>query len=113
MHGEIMRMINCDNANVDRTISAAEEQKEWIIQIATAGTGRAPAPEELSDPGAQYWTDGLRTLPGSLQEVAFLRLYKPEASLTEIGESLTPQVGKAAVSKRFSKIRSLAKEALK
>jgi DNA-binding protein WhiA len=112
MHGDIMRMINCDNANVDRTLSAAEEQKEWIAAIAAAETGRAPQPEELSDPSAQFWTDGLRRLPGSLQEVAFLRLYKPEASLTEIGESLTPQVGKAAVSKRFSKIKAIAQETL-
>ncbi len=113
MHGDIMRMINCDNANVDRTLSAAEEQKEWIIQIATVEAGREPQPEELSDPGAKFWTDGLRRLPGSLKEVAYLRLYRPEASLTEIGELLTPQVGKAAVSKRFSRIRALAKEASK
>ena len=110
MHGDIMRMINCDNANVDRTLSAAEEQKEWIKMIASAETGREPEPEELSDPGSRFWEAGLRRLPESLREVAFLRLYKPEASLTEIGELLTPQVGKAAVSKRFAKIRKLAKE---
>ena len=113
MHGDIMRMINCDNANVDRTLSAAEEQKEWITMIAVSETGREPKAGELSDPGARFWTDGLRRLPGSLKEVAYLRLYKPEASLTEIGESLTPQVGKAAVSKRFARIRTLAKEAVK
>ena len=110
MHGDIMRMINCDNANVDRTLSAAEEQREWILQIASAETGRDPRPQEAADPGSEFWTDGLRRLPDSLKEVAFIRLYKPEASLTEIGELLTPQLGKAAVSKRFAKIKALAKE---
>ena len=49
--------------------------------------------------------------PPQLKEAAYLRLYKPEASLTEIGESLTPPVGKAAISKRFAKLRALAEGA--
>ncbi|MBR0307564.1 MAG: DNA-binding protein WhiA [Mogibacterium sp.] len=108
MHGDIKRMINCDNANVDRTLSAAEEQKEWLISIASAEMERDPEPGELSDPGSVFWVKGLRLLPPNLKEVAFLRLYRPEASLTEIGELLSPQVGKAAVSKRFAKLRALA-----
>ena len=108
MHGEIRRMINCDNANVDRTLSAAEEQKEWIVKIASEGAGREPTSEELADPGARFWADGLKQLPGQLRAVAFLRLQRPEASLTEIGELLTPKVGKAAVSKRFAKLRAIA-----
>ena len=55
-----------------------------------------------------FWAEGLRVLPPALKEVAYLRLYKPEASLTEIGESLSPPVGKAAISKRFAKLRALA-----
>ena len=113
MHGNVRRIINCDNANVDRTLSAAEEQKEWIIEIAKRETGREPKSEELSDPSASFWSDGLRQLPSTLKEVAFLRLYKPEASLSEIGEALNPQLGKAAVSRRFSKLRTLAKESIK
>ena len=108
MHGEIMRIINCDNANVDRTLSAAEEQKGWLAVIAAAETGRQPEPGELTDPLSDFWTAGLRHLPPQLKEAAYLRLYKPEASLTEIGELLTPPVGKAAISKRFAKLRALA-----
>ncbi len=111
MHGEIMRIINCDNANVDRTLMAAEEQKGWLVAIAAAENGRMPEPEELTDPLCDYWTSGLRLLPPQLKEAAYLRLYKPEASLTEIGESLTPPVGKAAISKRFAKLRALAENA--
>lgn len=107
-HGSVMRMINCDNANVDRTLSAAEEQRRWLAKIASAETGREPAAGELTDPASDFWTIGLRHLPPALKEAAYLRLYKPEASLTEIGESLMPPVGKAAISKRFAKLRALA-----
>ena len=108
MHGEIMRILNCDNANVDRTLTAAEEQKGWLAEIAAAETGRMPENDELNDPASDFWAEGLRVLPPALKEVAYLRLYKPEASLTEIGESLSPPVGKAAISKRFAKLRALA-----
>ena len=111
LRGDIQRMINCDNANVDRTVSAAEEQKYWLMKIAEAELGRKAEPEELADPGSKFWIDGLRQLPSSLKEVAFLRLYKPEASLTEIGETLNPPIGKPAVSKRFARIKALAEAA--
>ena len=111
MHGEVMRIINCDNANVDRTLTAAEEQRSWLEAIASAETGREPEAGELTDPMSDFWTEGLRHLPPQLKEAAYLRLYKPEASLTEIGESLTPPVGKAAISKRFAKLRTLAENA--
>lgn len=110
MHGDIMRIINCDNANVDRTLSAAEEQREWLRKIASSETGRDAEAEELSDPASEFWAKGLMHLSPPLKEVAFLRLYRPEASLTEIGELLTPKLGKAAVSKRFAKLRALAEE---
>ena len=70
-----------------------------------------PEAEELTDPMSDFWSQGLRHLPPPLKEAAYLRLYKPEASLTEIGESLTPPVGKAAISKRFAKLRALAEGA--
>ena len=108
MHGEIMRIINCDNANVDRTLLAAEEQKGWLAAIASAETGREPAADELNDPMSEFWSEGLRKLPPQLREAAYLRLYKPEASLTEIGEAMSPPVGKAAISKRFAKLRAIA-----
>lgn len=85
---ETQRMMNCDSANVDRTLSASEEQIRWIRAI-----------EEK---------EGLDWLPAPLREVAELRLREPEASLTEIGESLTPPIKKPAVSKRFAKIKQLA-----
>ena len=108
LHGDVQRLINCDNANVDRAVSAAEEQRGWIRQIAEAELGRPGTPEEIADTGSAFWTAGLRHLPPHLKEAAFLRLYKPDASLTDIGETLVPPIGKAAVSKRFAKLRSIA-----
>lgn len=108
LHGDVQRMINCDNANVERTISAAEEQRGWLRKIAESELGRPALSYEISDPGSEFWLDGLRQLPSQLKEVAFLRLYKPEANLGEIGETLSPPIGKPAVSKRFARIRALA-----
>ena len=85
---ETQRMMNCDSANVDRTLSASEEQIRWIKIIQER--------------------DGLEWLPAPLRDVAELRLREPEASLTEIGEALTPPIKKPAVSKRFAKIKALA-----
>ena len=87
---ETQRMMNCDSANVDRTLSASEEQIRWIKTIQEH--------------------DGLEWLQAPLREVAELRLREPEASLTEIGEALTPPIKKPAVSKRFAKIKAIAEK---
>jgi DNA-binding protein WhiA len=84
------RMSNCDNANVDRTLSASEQQIKNI--------------ELIRD------TIGLDLLEPQLRKTAELRLERPDASLTEIGEALTPPVKKAAVSKRFTRIREIAEK---
>lgn len=86
--GEAMRLSNCDNANVDRVISAAERQLRDI---------------ELIDR-----IIGINNLPDPLREVAYTRLDNPSLSLTEIGNSLSVPIGKSAVTKRFNKIREIA-----
>lgn len=91
-HGEAQRLANCDNANVDRTLTASEEQTGWIKVIMDR--------------------DGIGWLPEPLREVAQARLDLPEASLAEIGESLNPPIQKPAVSKRFAKIKSIAESIL-
>ena len=86
--GEAQRISNCDNANVDRSLSASEEQIRNIQRI-----------EELV---------GLDSLSPGLRDVARIRLERPDANLGEIGEMLSPPVKKPAVSKRFAKIKALA-----
>ena len=89
-HGDAQRLLNCDSANVDRTLSASEEQIKWINII-----------EER---------DGLEWLEPSLRELAELRLERPEASLTELGEALSTPIKKPGVSKRFAKLKKIALE---
>lgn len=108
LHGDVQRMLNCDNANMDRMILAAEEQREWIRKIIRSelSDGDELTVEEVDSRAAE----GLRHLPPQLKEVAMLRLQRPSASLAEIGETLVPPVGKAAISKRFAKIKALAEQ---
>lgn len=88
--GEAMRLSNCDNANVDRLITAAERQLKDI---------------EIIDKFM-----GVGNLPLRLNEIANARLKNPSASLTEIGNSLTEPVGKSAVTKRFAKLKEIAQK---
>ncbi|MBQ0004662.1 MAG: DNA-binding protein WhiA [Clostridiales bacterium] len=92
IRGEAQRMLNCDSANVDRTLSAAEEQIRWIEILKQAGQYEALSPPLLA--------------------VAELRLARPEASLTEIGEALDPPIKKPGVNKRFARIKELANRIL-
>ena len=51
---------------------------------------------------------GLDRLPPSLREAALARLAHPEASLQELGELMSPPVGKSALNHRFRRLRALA-----
>ncbi|MCI7685690.1 MAG: DNA-binding protein WhiA [Eubacteriales bacterium] len=90
--GEAARIANCDNANVDRALNASERQLRDIRVIQ----------EKM----------GIDGLPEQLRQVAVLRLERPEASLTEIGEALNPPIQKGGVNKRFRRIHQLAEETL-
>ena len=88
IRGEAQRISNCDNANVDRALSASEQQIRNIRKI-----------EDQV---------GLDYLAPPLRDVALIRLERPEASLGEIGELLSPPIKKPGVSKRFTEIREIA-----
>lgn len=88
--GETQRILNCDNANVDRALTAAENQISWINKLQENGK--------------------FESLPLPLREVAELRLEYPAASLTEIGELLNPPIKKPGVNKRFAKIKEIAEK---
>ena len=51
---------------------------------------------------------GLANLPDNLAEIARLRLEEPEATLKELGEMLTPKVGKSGVNHRLRKLSAIA-----
>lgn len=88
--GETQRILNCDNANVDRALTAAENQLSWINKLKEMG---------------RY-----DSLPLPLREICELRIEYPAASLTEIGEMLNPPIKKPGVNKRFAKIKELTEK---
>ena len=90
MRGSVNRKVNCETANIQKTVSAAVKQIEDITFIRD--------------------TEGFESLPEGLAEIAALRLEKPEASLKELGESLDPPVGKSGVNHRLRKLSNLAED---
>lgn len=88
MRNQVNRLVNCETANLNKTVAAAIRQREAIERI------RA--------------TVGLEALPDGLREVARIRLESPEANLTEIGGMLHPPVGKSGVNHRLRRIEEIA-----
>lgn len=90
MRNNVNRLVNCETANLSKTVNAAVRQVESIRLIQS----------EL----------GLGRLPKNLREIAELRLEYPDESLKELGEMLEPPVGKSGVNHRLRKIEKIAEE---
>lgn len=86
----VNRKLNCEMANITKTVTAANKQVADIQFLA----GKI----------------GLQALPENLREIARLRLEYPDATLVELGEMLYPPVGKSGVNHRLRKLGNLAKE---
>lgn len=91
MRGDAARMTNCDSANTDRVLDAAEQQIKAINKLKENGAYEA--------------------LPYKLREIAELRIDNPEASLTELGEMLEPPLKKSGVNNRLKKLLETAETA--
>ena len=90
MRNSVNRKVNCETANINKTVSAAVKQIEDIRLI-----------KEKT---------GLHNLNEGLAEIAELRLQSPEATLKELGMMLSPQVGKSGVNHRLRKLSEIADE---
>ena len=90
MRNNVNRLVNCETANLSKTVNAAVRQVESIKLIQ----------EKI----------GLKRLPENLREVAELRLNYPDESLKELGEMLDPPVGKSGINHRLRKIEKIAEE---
>ncbi|MHB8125980.1 MAG: DNA-binding protein WhiA [Desulfitobacteriaceae bacterium] len=88
VRNQVNRLVNCETANLNKTVVASVRQMDNIKLIAK--------------------TIGLAALPVSLREIAELRMDSPDASLKELGEMLNPKVGKSGVNHRLRKIDELA-----
>lgn len=85
------RKTNCDSANVDKTVSAAQEQLAALRKL-----------EERNL---------LANLPEKLQETAKLRREHPEATLLELAELHNPPISKSAINHRLRKLLALSEQA--
>lgn len=90
MRNRVNRIVNCEQANIEKTLSASQRQVEAIQSLERLG--------------------GLRRLSPALLKTAELRLEYPDATLQELGEYFSPPVGKSAVNHRLRKLEQLACE---
>jgi len=86
--GSVNRQVNCETANLHKTVSAALDQINDIKLIISRM--------------------GLERLSEELEDTARLRLENPDATLKELGELMNPPVGKSGVNHRLRKIRLIA-----
>ena len=82
------RRINCESANIDKTVQAAVAQVEAVRRI-----------ERIC---------GLSALPEELQEVARLRLENPDLSLRDLGALLDPPMTRSGINHRLQRILKFA-----
>lgn len=90
MRNSVNRIVNCETANLNKTISAAVRQIENIKFLE----------KEI----------GLDKLPDKLREVAEVRLAHPDINLKEVGEMLKGTVSKSGVNHRLRKIDEMAEK---
>ncbi len=88
MRNQANRLVNCETANMDKTLDASLRQVENIRLIAE--------------------TKGMDSLAPELQEIALFRLQYPYASLKELGTLLDPPLSKSGVNHRLRKIDRIA-----
>ena len=88
LRGSVNRQVNCDSANLDKTVAAAREQAAAIERLREAGR-----------------LDGL---PDKLREAARLRIENPELNLSQLAALCDPPVSKSALNHRMRKLLELA-----
>lgn len=88
MRNSINRQVNCEAANIGKTIRASVRQVDDICLIRDRR--------------------GLESLPENLIEIAQLRLEYPDASLKELGDKADPPIGKSGVNHRLRRLSEIA-----
>ena len=90
LRGSVNRRVNCDAANLDKVVEAAQGQLEAIRRLERSGR--------------------LETLPDKLQEAARLRAAHPEDTLSQLAEQCSPPVTKSALNHRLRKLVELGNQ---
>ncbi len=92
IRGNVNRKVNCETANLNKTVESALKQIQAIEFLRQKGE--------------------LEKLSEGLQEIAQLRILHPEASLIELGNMLKEPLGKSGVNHRLKAIEKIAEELL-
>ncbi len=90
VRNSVNRQVNCETANINKTVTAAKKQMDDINYIAS--------------------NMGLSQLSKNLREIAELRLEYPDSSLQELGQMLNPPIGKSGVNHRLRKLGEVANQ---
>ena len=90
MNNKINRLVNCESANLNKTMNASIGQIEAIKKLKE--------------------NHRFEKLPENLKEIATLRINNPNANLAELGQMLKEPVGKSGVNYRLKKIMEIADE---
>ena len=90
MRGKVNRLVNCETANLNKTINASIEQIAAIRKLQETGK--------------------FNKLNDNLKEIALLRLENPDIALADLGKLLKEPVGKSGVNYRLKKIVDIANE---
>ncbi len=90
MRGFVNRKVNCETANLNKTVISAVRQMEDIRLLEECGV--------------------LQGLKAPLRQMAQIRLKYPQAPLGQLGQYLTPPIGKSGVNHRLKKISEIAAE---
>ena len=88
MRGKVNRLVNCETANLNKTINASIEQIAAIRKLQENGE--------------------FKKLDDNLKEIALLRLENPDMSLIELGKKLKVPIGKSGVYYRLKMIMEIA-----
>lgn len=90
MRNNVNRIVNCETANLSKTVNAAVKQIDAINKLKESG---------------KY-----NSLSENLKEIAELRIKYPDVSLVELGKMLNPPIGKSGVNHRMKAIVKLVEE---
>lgn len=90
MRSNVNRLVNCETANINKTINVAVSQ--------------------IADINFIKQKNKFEELPENLKEIANIRLDNPESSLVELGNLLKKPIGKSGVNHRLKKLQEIARE---
>jgi len=90
LRNSVNRRVNCETANIGKTVSASRKQINDILFLEKAGI--------------------LRTLPESLRKMAELRIQYPDTPLRELGDLAVPPIGKSGVNHRLRRLTEIAQK---